>query len=111
MRKCGHYATSDLVTAFSPWPLESLAPGKVRQDRVNGQRPKAASIVVTADLVEIERFKVMALCLHQVRQNLVLVLPSTGSKQQLPKLQHGYQRQLQRVRDQDRPTHEVVLGL
>ena len=111
MGKCRHYATSDLVTAFSPWPLESLAPGKVRQDRVNGQRPKAAAFCVTTDLVELDRINVMALRLHQVRQNLVLVLPSTGSKQQLPKLQHVCQRQLRRVRDQGRPTPEVVLGL
>jgi hypothetical protein len=91
--------------------LESLAPGKVRQDRVNGQRPKAAAIFVAVDLVELDRIKVMALRLHQVRQNLVLVLPSTGSKQQWPKLQHECLLQLQQVHGQDRPTHEVVLGL
>jgi hypothetical protein len=51
MRECGHYATSDFVAAFSPWPLESLAPGKVRQDRVNGQRPKAASVVEVANRI------------------------------------------------------------
>ena len=110
MRKCRHYATSDLDAAFSPWPLESLAPGKVRQDRANGQRPKAASVVAT-ELIAIEHVKFMALRLHQVRQSLVLELLGTGSKPPLPKLQREYQRQLQRVRDQDQPTHEVVLGL
>ena len=81
MRKCRHYATSDLDAAFSPWPLESLAPGKVRQDRFNGQRPKAAANCVTADLLELEGVKVMALRLHQVRQSLALELLGIESRQ------------------------------
>lgn len=111
MGKRSHYATSDLVTAFSPWPLESLAPGKVRQDRANGQRPKAASVFVTADLDEIFRVKFMALRLHQGQQSPALALLGIGSKQRLPKLQLEYQRQQQLTRDQGRPTHVVALGL
>ena len=109
--ECSHYATTDLVTAFSPWPLESLAPGKVRQDRVNGQRPKAASIFVVAGLEAMNRVEVvlMALRLHQVRQSLVLVQPSTGSKQRWPKLQFGYQRQRLQVRDPVLPIRAVEL--
>jgi hypothetical protein len=103
-----HYATSDLDASFSPWPLESLAPGKVRQDRANGQRPKAASFLVTA-VVEINRLNVMALRLHQEQQSLVLVLLGIGSKPRSPKLQFGYQRQLQQARDLARPIPEVEL--
>ena len=110
MGKSSHYATSNLGTAFSPWPLESLAPGKVRQDRANGQRPKAASVVAT-ELVAMERVKFMALRLHQVRQSLVLELLSTGSKPQLPKLQREYLHRRQQVRDLNRPTLEVELEL
>jgi hypothetical protein len=89
--------------------LESLAPGKVRQDRANGQRPKAASFLVTAVEVEINRLNVMALRLHQEQQSLVLVLLGIGSKPRSPKLQFGYQRQLQQARDLARPIPEVEL--
>ena len=109
MGKCSHYATSNLGTAFSPWPLVSLAPGKVRQDRANGQRPKAASFLVTA-VVEINRFNVMALRLHQERQSLVLVLLGIGSKPRSPKLQFGYQLRPRLSHDQVRPIREVALG-
>ena len=110
MGERSHYATSDLVAAFSPWPLESLAPGKVRQDRVNGQRPKAASMFVAAGLVAIDRVEValMALRLHRVRQSLVLALPSIDSKQRLPTLQFEYQRQRLQVHDPVLPIREEV---
>ena len=104
MGKRSHYATSDLYAAFSPWPLESLAPGKVRQDRVNGQRPKAASVFVNADLVEIDRVKFMALRLHQEPQSLALGLLGIDSKQQSPKLQCECLRQLL-------PAHDLVLPI
>jgi hypothetical protein len=110
MSESRHYATSNLGTAFSPWPLESLAPGKVRQDPVNGQRPKAASFTATADLVDVELVKLMALRLHPVMQSLVLELPSTGSKQQLPKLRCEYPHQLLLSHDLGLPIREVVLG-
>lgn len=110
MGECSHYATSSLGTAFSPWPLVSLAPGKVRQDRANGQRPKAASVFVTAELFEKLRIKVMALRLHQGQQNQALVLLGTGSTQQLPRLQCEYQLRLLLSRDQAQPIPEVVQG-
>ena len=36
-------AVTTIDAAFGLWPLESLAPGKVRQDRVNGQGLKAVT--------------------------------------------------------------------
>jgi len=109
--ECCHYATSNLATTFSPWPLVSLAPGKVRQDLANGQRPKAASVSATG-FVEVKslEMKLMASHLHQVRQSQVLELRDIGSTPQLPTLQCAYQHLLLLSRDPARPIREVALG-
>ena len=107
VRECSHYKTTNSDAASSPWSLESLAPGKVRQDRANDQRPKATSAVMFWFLRSTVTFMAEPR-LHRGLQSLVLGRLSTGSRRRRPKLQFGYQHQQLQVRDPGLPTHAVV---